>query len=134
MRLADHVDFQVVSHAGFLEIGSELAVDEADGGEVLDTGKAQVAQLLKKGGNVAEGICAADAGDDWCVFDYGEDFICLCMDVLALDLYKMTMGRLAIQSPSQLLLTMSTTMPLASPYGIKPDKDPRPAMRKRPLL
>lgn len=76
--LPDHVDFQVVSHARLLEIGPELPVDEADGGEVLHAGKAQVAQLLEKGGNVAEGICAADAGDDWCVLDDGEDFICLC--------------------------------------------------------
>ena len=29
---------------------------------------------------------------------------------------------------------ISTTIALASPYGIRPDREPRPAMRKRPEL
>ena len=31
----DHVDLQPVGHAGFLEIGAEGAVDDADGREIL---------------------------------------------------------------------------------------------------
>jgi hypothetical protein len=44
------LDLEAVAHAGFLEIGAEGAVDEADGGKVLDPGKAQADEALQEGG------------------------------------------------------------------------------------
>ena len=59
---ADHGYFGSVGHACFFEVLAEIAVDEADGGEVLDAGEAEGAEVGKEGGDGAEGIGAADAG------------------------------------------------------------------------
>ena len=58
----DHGDFGGVGHARLFEVLAEIAVDEADGGEVLDAGEAEVAELTQEGGDGAEGVSAADAG------------------------------------------------------------------------
>ena len=73
----NHGDFLVVAHACFLEVLPEGAVDEADGGEVLDAGEAEGFQVSEEGGDVAEGVGAADAGEDGGVGDDGEDFVSL---------------------------------------------------------
>jgi len=62
MREADHVDLEAVAHAGLLEVGAEHAVDEADGGEVLDSGEADVLHLLEEVGHHSERVGAVDAG------------------------------------------------------------------------
>lgn len=75
MRLANHVDFQVVGHASLFEVSTELSVDESDSREVLHACKAQVFQLLEEGGHGAERVGSADAGNDWSVFDDWQDFL-----------------------------------------------------------
>ena len=62
VRGADHGHFGAVGHARLLEVFPEIAVDQADGGEVLDAGEAEGAEVGKEGGDVAEGVGAADAG------------------------------------------------------------------------
>ena len=74
---SDHVDLEIVRHARLLKVGAERPVDQTHGGEVLHAGKAKIAQLGEKGGDIAEGVCSADTGEDGCVFDHGEDLFCL---------------------------------------------------------
>ena len=59
---ADHGYFEVVTHACFFEVLPEGAVDEADGGEILDAGEAEGFEVGEEGGHGAEGVGAADAG------------------------------------------------------------------------
>ncbi len=42
VRLGDHAHFEPEAHAGFLEADPHAAVEETDGGEVLDAGKTHV--------------------------------------------------------------------------------------------
>ncbi len=74
MREADHLDFLVVAHIGFFEIGAEDAVDEADRGEILDARESGGFHLREELGHEAHGVCAADAGEDGSFADDGEDF------------------------------------------------------------
>ena len=68
----DHVDFQPIGHAGFLEIGAEGAIDDADGGKILHAGKADRLQLVEEHVHQPEGIGAVDAGEDRRVLDDGQ--------------------------------------------------------------
>ena len=68
----DHVDLEAVAHAGLLEGGAHGAVEEADGGEVLHAGEAEVLQLAQEGVEEEEGVGAVDAGEDRGVADDGE--------------------------------------------------------------
>lgn len=71
---ADHLDFLVVAHSGFFEVCAEVAVHKADGGEVLDADEADVFQLREEFGHGAEGVGAADTGEDRGIVDDGKDF------------------------------------------------------------
>ena len=61
-RLGDHLDFAVVSHAGFFEAGAEAAVDQADGGEILHAAEAKPRDFVEKDIHLAEWIGTAHAG------------------------------------------------------------------------
>ena len=71
----DHLDFLFVTHACFFEICAEIAIDKADGGEVLDADEADAFQLLEEFGHAAERVGAADTSEDRGVVDDGEDFV-----------------------------------------------------------
>ena len=71
----DHGHFLVVAHSCFLEVLAEGAVYEADGGEILDAGEAEGFQVGEEGGYGAEGVGAADTGEDGGVGDDGEDLV-----------------------------------------------------------
>ena len=45
VREPDHLDLFVVAHAGRLEVGPEVAVDQPDRREVLDAGEAHLLEL-----------------------------------------------------------------------------------------
>src|SRR5882757_1138670 len=72
--LADHVDLKGVGHAGLFEVLPEVAVDQAHGREVLHAGEAQIGELPQEARDVAEGVGAADAGQDRGLLDDGQDF------------------------------------------------------------
>ncbi len=61
MGQADHLHLFVVAHAGRFQVGAEVAVEQADGGEVLHAGEAHLLELLQEDGHQPEGIGAADA-------------------------------------------------------------------------
>lgn len=125
VREPDHLDFLLEAHACFFEVGAEVAVDQADGGEVLDADEAQGFEVGEEFGHCAEGVGAADAGEDGGVGYDGEDFVGL-------------FSQHPLHVPEYVSLnrgaTISTTTWLASEYGIIPANDPRPAMRNRPEL
>ena len=58
------LDLFVIAHAGAFQILAEVAVQEADGGEVLHAAEANLLELLEKDMFEAEGIGTADAGQD----------------------------------------------------------------------
>ena len=60
-RLADHLDLEVVPHAGLLEVRSERPVDEADRGEVLDARETGVEHVAQEVRHQTERIRAAHA-------------------------------------------------------------------------
>ena len=60
----NEIDLVVVAHPRLLEICPEHAVDEADGGKVLNPGKAHVFQLAEEPIAEEEWIGAVDAGED----------------------------------------------------------------------
>lgn len=60
----DHLDFLLIAHAGFFEVLPEFAVNQTDGGEVLDSAKAQVFQLFQEKGDGSKGIGGTDSGQD----------------------------------------------------------------------
>jgi len=69
MRLRNGLDLLVVAHAGGFQVGTEVAVDQADGGEVLDAGESHLLELLEEDGHQPEGIGAVDAGEHRRVLD-----------------------------------------------------------------
>ena len=71
----DQLDLQSVAHAGLLEIGAEDAVDQPDGREVLDAGKAQSLQLAEEFVGDQERVGAVDAGEDRGVADHREHLV-----------------------------------------------------------
>lgn len=73
MRKADHLEFGIITRSGFFEILAESSVDYSDGGKILCSAESEVSELLEEGGDVAEGVGGADAGEDARVFGYGED-------------------------------------------------------------
>ena len=74
-REPDHLDFLLETHACFFEVGAEVAVDEADGGEVLDAHETEGLEVGEEFGHRAEGVGAADASEDGGVGYDGEDFV-----------------------------------------------------------
>lgn len=74
----DHRDFDIISHTRFLEIFSESTVYKSNGGKVLHAAESEILELGEEGGDVAEGVGGADAGEDTGVVYYGEDFGGLC--------------------------------------------------------
>ncbi|KGD18234.1 hypothetical protein DO70_4478 [Burkholderia pseudomallei] len=72
VREPDHVDFERVAHPGFLEVRAEVAVDEADGREVLHAGKPEPRQLVEERVEIAERIGAVHAGEHGRRFDDGQ--------------------------------------------------------------
>ena len=98
---ADHVDLEPVAHARLLEVLPDRAVEQADGGEVLDAAEAEPLELVEEDVHQAERVGAAHAREH---------------------------RRLAatIGSTSR---AMSTTIAFASPYGSRPESEPRPAIR-----
>lgn len=74
MGSLDRPDFLFVTHAGLVEVLPEFAIDQADGGKVLDTAEAKFFQLFEKGGHGPERICAADACEDARILDNRQDF------------------------------------------------------------
>lgn len=62
VRDPDHLNFLLEAHACFFEVGAEVAVDEADCGEVLDAHEAQGFEVGEEFGHRAEGVGAADTG------------------------------------------------------------------------
>jgi hypothetical protein len=71
-RLADHLDFERVAHAGIFEIGAERAVDQADGREILHAGETEAFEVVEKRLHQAERIGAVNSGEDGRVFDDGQ--------------------------------------------------------------
>src|SRR5262245_29357824 len=60
-RGSDHLDLEGVAHARLLELGTDRAVEEAHGGEVLHTGEAQRGQPRQEVVEDHEGVGAVDA-------------------------------------------------------------------------
>ena len=58
----DHFDFFLISHACFFQILAELAIDQTDGGEILDATETQGFQFFEEEMDGAERISAADSG------------------------------------------------------------------------
>ncbi len=61
MRACNHLNFLAVSHAGFLQILAEKAIDQPHGGEVLHSGKAELFQIAKKQVHDAKRIGSTNA-------------------------------------------------------------------------
>ena len=93
----DHVDLEVVAHAGLFEVLPEHAVEQADGREVLDAGEAHGLQLVEEPVHEPERVGAVDPGEDRRVATTG--------------------------STSRLI---STTIWLASPYASRPGERAAP--------
>ena len=66
--LAHELDLEPVAHAGLLEVLSELAIIEPDGGEVLDSGEAHLLQLWEKDVHDPEGVGSTNPGQHRSVF------------------------------------------------------------------
>jgi hypothetical protein len=67
----DGFHFELIAHAGFLQVRAEGAVDESDGGEILDAREAERFQLAQEMVPQQEGIRAVHTGEDGCVFHGG---------------------------------------------------------------
>ena len=74
VRLGDHFDLQRIGHAGFLEIGTEDPVDQADCRKILHAREAERLQLIKEKVHVAERVGAVDTGEHRRSRDDGEHF------------------------------------------------------------
>ncbi len=72
--LAHELDLLVVSHARLFEILSEVAVDEADRGEVLNAHEADLLELTQELGNRSEWIRSTYSSEDGRVLDDGQHF------------------------------------------------------------
>ena len=72
-RAGDHVDLQRKAHPGFLKIGAEIAVDQADGGEGLHACKARLRHLIEEPVHDAERVGGADAGQNGRVFHHRQN-------------------------------------------------------------
>ena len=75
MRLADHVHFQPISHAGLLQVLAEYTVNQAHGREVLHAVEALGFEFLQVNIHDAEGVGATHTGQYRGVFDDGQHFI-----------------------------------------------------------
>lgn len=72
---AHHVHLEIIRHARLLQVGTELAVNQADSRKVLHAGEAEVAQLAEEVVGVEERIRAANAGNHRRVVDDGQNFL-----------------------------------------------------------
>src|SRR5437764_2056699 len=61
VREADHLHLELVAHARLLEVGAKGPVDQADGREVLNTGKTGRVDLPQKAVHQPEGVGPADS-------------------------------------------------------------------------
>ena len=71
------------------------------------------------------------------MMDYWEDLIGLggrYYDALEPEKQLPMFGRSELREGEMVVRTISRTTSFAVPYGISPAREPRPAMRKRPLL
>ena len=100
MRLGDHVDFAAIAHAGLFEPSAEAAVDQANGREILHAAETKAHDLVQEDIHLPERVGAADTGEHRRAGDDRQHFARHLDDD-----------------------------PLASPYGIMPASEPRPAMR-----
>ena len=75
MREADDVHLELVAHARLFERLAHVAVEEADGREVLDAGEAERAQLLQEELRHDERIGAVDAGEHRRLLDDRQDLV-----------------------------------------------------------
>src|SRR5258708_8028506 len=105
MSQTDHIDLQTVAHTGFFQVLPEQPVNQTDRREILYSREAGLRYLLKKQRHLTKGSVPQTPART------GES--------------------LTIVKTS---LAISMTIALASPYGIRRDMEPRPAIRHRPLL
>ena len=73
LGLGNHVDFKSKSHSGLFQVEPEIAVDHADGWEVLYAREAHVDKGIEVVVHDAERIGSADSSENRGVFDDGED-------------------------------------------------------------
>ena len=66
------IDLFIIAHAGGLEVGAKIAVNEPHSGKVLHAAKTHLFELPAKDGHEPEGIGAADPGLYWRVLDHGQ--------------------------------------------------------------
>src|SRR5262245_1158041 len=70
----DHLDLEGVAHAGLLQLGPDHAVEQADRGEVLHAGEAQLAEPCQERIEQQERVGAVDPGEDRRVRDNRQPF------------------------------------------------------------
>ena len=69
------IDFELKPHPGFLEIRPKVAVDQADRGEILDAGEAELLQFAQELVANYKWIGPANAGQHWRVLHRGKHFV-----------------------------------------------------------
>ena len=71
----DAVDFPGEAHSRLFQAEAKIPIDQADGREVLDPGKAQRTQLGQEDFGNQERIGRADAGQNRSALDGGQDLV-----------------------------------------------------------
>ena len=75
MSRPDHLNLLLVGHACLLEILAEVAINQANGREVLYAAKANFLQLLQEIGHDPEWIRTTYSGQNRRVLHDGKDFV-----------------------------------------------------------